>query len=172
MSGSALHHTPHNCSHNIHYIISQRRFHLKWPVVHQHKPGSLQDLMPSWTMGLQCSDQASMGRSRKLSSIPVVWKKVRDMINSAKLWGSFFNKWSPRSDWAEITSCVFSLGDRDCENRARVANSGLMYHECRVIIFRPTVCRAWSSHSCRHWISRMSFIGASVTILQVNHDWM
>ena len=66
-----------------------------------------------------------------------------------EFWGTLrgrsLSKCSPRSDCSLSISCDFSArGTRD-ENKARVASSGLKYHERRAIIFNPTLCNSKSS---------------------------
>jgi len=93
------------------------------------------------------SGHSSTGMLRKLSSMAVVLKKLREIDNSCSVCGSVcsdLTKCNPRSSLIANTNCFFSSHDRCWENRDRVASSSVKYHEWRNIIFRPTFFSATS----------------------------
>ena len=106
---------------------------------------------------------------RKLQSIPVVWKRLRDKLSSSILLGNVFSQCGSRSDAMVTTSWAFTSQVNLSEKSASVASSWLKYQEWRFIIFRSVVCSASSSWSRSHWISSMSVIDASFKFLLENH---
>ena len=68
-------------------------------------------------------DDDSTDTSRKLSSMPIVWKNVRETTKSAIVQGSDLSKREPRSDFILIITCALSSEESCLENKASVASS-------------------------------------------------
>jgi len=91
-----------------------------------------------------CNDciagQSSTTALRKLSSHPVVSKNIRDTCSWATLDGKSFIRCGPRCQQVFVCHCLTAA----MKKMATVAISGLRYHECLAIIFKPTVLIASS----------------------------
>ena len=80
------------------------------------------------------SSHSLTGLSRKLSSMPVVLKKVFEILRSATVWGRDLTKCNPRSALIVDTSCSFSSHDRHVENRQTVNKQNGFLSACQNLV--------------------------------------